>query len=127
LFRKRVGRQEDLEELAKWVLTAPGLCTVITTNYDMLLESEIYPRMGSYAEIWEKIDFGFSPREPQSGTIPPRPARPVFRLYKLHGSLNWLRCARCDRIYINPHGHIYSHSRSITREACHCFHAPLRR
>jgi hypothetical protein len=119
----------DLEKLADWVLNAPGCCTVVTTNYDTVLDAEIFAGSGGYWQIWDRVDFGFAPREPSQGTVMNRPAQPKVRLYKLHGSLNWLGCPRCERIYINPYGQItyLAFTDQITEaNTCHCGYAPLR-
>jgi len=47
-----------------------------------------------------------SVREPDTGKVYRRPADPRFGVYKLHGSLNWLRCSVCDNVYVNPVGAI---------------------
>jgi NAD-dependent SIR2 family protein deacetylase len=128
LFERQLSQHEDLRRLAHWVVNEPGGCSVITTNYDMLLDSEIFPLMNGYEEIWKNIDFGFSPREGNQDTIYAPPAKPKVSLYKLHGSLNWLRCARCGRIYVNPSGQIayLAFEDEITQaNSCHCGYAPL--
>ena len=48
----------------------------------------------------EDVDFGFTWRDPQSGQLHQRPPSPRFAIYKLHGSLNWLRCALCEHTYV---------------------------
>src|SRR5690606_10604 len=57
-----------------------------------------------------------------------RPPAPKFRIFKLHGSLNWLRCPLCEYIYVNPYGEIaelaFSRQRSWGN-SCHCGYSPL--
>ena len=68
-----------------------------------------------------------------SAAYPPdvlvRPEKPKRRLYKLHGSTNWLRCGLCDRMYIDPSLvdiAIYAYDRETRqRNMCHCGHAKL--
>lgn len=75
-----------------------------------------------------------------------RPEKARFGVYKLHGSLNWLRCGVCDNVYLNPVGAIAYLSFLLTDDAdrhkrenswltqledsganqCHCGHRPLR-
>lgn len=128
LFERQLSQYEDLLRLAHWVVNAPGGCAVITTNYDMLLEAEIYSLMRAYHNIWQRVDFGFCPRDGATDTIHARPATPQVSLHKLHGSLNWLRCTRCDRIYVNPYGQIayLAFEDDITdANSCFCDYAPL--
>jgi NAD-dependent SIR2 family protein deacetylase len=74
--------------------------TVVTTNWDLLLDIALHSRyratdptsVGSDVTV---LDLPGNPI-PQGN---PR-ARPP--LYKLHGSLNWLSCSRCTRLYVNP-------------------------
>lgn len=99
-----------ISKLAQTSSTPPG---VISTNYDLSLETEL-ARRWSYDP--EYFDFGFAWRNPKSGVIQDRPTSPRLRLYKLHGSVSWLRCDLCDHIYINLRGAIggygYSGKRS---------------
>jgi hypothetical protein len=128
LFERQVSQHGDLLQLVNWVVNDPGNCSVITTNYDVLLDSEIFSLMKGYDEFWKSVDFGFRPREVDTGEIYVQPVTPKVSLYKLHGSLNWLRCARCDRIYVNPYGQIayLAFEDEITSaNTCHCGYAPL--
>jgi hypothetical protein len=52
-----------------------------------------------------------------------------MRVYKLHGSINMLRCDMCEHLYVNPYGKInhwafYPHR--IKHNTCWCGHFPLR-
>jgi hypothetical protein len=51
LFERQLSQHEDLRRLAHWVVYEQGACSVITTNYDMLLDSEIYSLMNGYEDI----------------------------------------------------------------------------
>jgi hypothetical protein len=100
---------------------------IISTNYDTALESKLFDL--DRENVSKHFDFGFSWRAVSKDKIHERPADPLYRFYKLHGSLNWLRCELCERIYINR-------SYSITPQAfrdrvdgentCYCGHARLR-
>ncbi|WP_394825708.1 SIR2 family protein [Pendulispora albinea] len=90
--------------------------TLITTNYDLLFERALYERMAegcpfpALRKLAATIDCGFPWRMPLYGDQEPvamRPERPRLAVFKLHGSLNWLRCNVCGYIYINPRGAIY--------------------
>ena len=85
-------------------------------------------------------------RDPDSGDVYERPHDAALGIYKLHGSLNWLRCDVCDTIYVNPVGPIAYLSFLLEQEPdpkapadavrqalwdgganqCHCGHRPLR-
>lgn len=100
--------------------------TIITTNYDATLEYRIF----SDIKDPKYIDFGFSWREVTSDEIIHyQPQSPKLRIYKLHGSLNWLKCNLCDHLYINPAGNIIHQSFRTGIDdynTCHCGNAPLK-
>jgi hypothetical protein len=101
---------------------------VISTNYDIAIETELFKRHAPQS-IKTDFDFGFSWRDPFKDALYKRPTGPCFRLYKLHGSLNWLRCDLCEHIYINVRGVIAHRAfdEKITNyNTCHCGHALLR-
>jgi hypothetical protein len=103
--------------------------SVISTNYDIVVEQDLYNRLlREDLNVHEKVDFGFSWRDPDKGHIVLRPQNPIFGIYKLHGSTNWLRCSLCNHIYINVIGSIYFQAfrRDIdSSNTCHCGNAPL--
>lgn len=131
--------ESELQRIVDWILglASNKRVTLISTNYDIEVEQEIYKRLG-YHRVFSEVDFGTSVREPVHGTIYPRPTGAHIGVYKLHGSLNWLRCDLCDTIYLNPVGPIaYLHFLSgdstqnllpekIGATECHCGNAPLR-
>jgi len=76
--------------------------SVITFNYDMVLEKSVIKELGS-------INYGF-------GIIRGlwEFSNPLgIPLVKLHGSLNWLRCPECDRLEIfdKPVAHVFRRER----------------
>ena len=106
---------------------------VITSNYDVAIEQAWGFNRYSMPQISKVgLDFGFDWTWP-SAAYPPdvlvRPEKPKRRLYKLHGSTNWLRCGLCDRMYIDPSLvdiAIYAYDRETRqRNMCHCGHAKL--
>ena len=131
--------ESELQRIVDWILglASNKRVTLISTNYDIEVEQEIYKRLG-YHRVFSDVDFGTSVREPVNGKIYYRPTRTHIGVYKLHGSLNWLRCDLCDSIYVNPVGPIaYLHFLSSERSQdlwlekngateCHCGNAPLR-
>jgi UDP-2,3-diacylglucosamine pyrophosphatase LpxH len=75
--------------------------TVITTNYDLLIDNAFQS-----AARQNRIDYGISYRDVNSSELIFRHGDPLIHYYKLHGSLNWLRCDLCGHYYINPEGTI---------------------
>ena len=120
--------------LAKWVngLREASAVGVITSNYDVALEKAWGFDKGDRPSM-EKLhlDFGFDwtwPSDSYPEIIMRRSVTPLRRLFKLHGSTNWLRCGLCDRIYINPKVDIavYAYDRRAgLANSCHCRHAKL--
>jgi len=103
--------------------------TTITTNYDPLLEWNFLDDGEAYYAC-DRVDYGFSWRDVDDiGTIRPRPSKPKFAVFKLHGSFDWLKCERCGYIYVNPTSSIYTLAYSNVKEdrnTCHCGHWPLK-
>ncbi len=127
----RAKSTPELKRLADWLVKTSRSCRLglITTNYDIELELELFKRYGP-DYVASTIDFGMSWREPaeEVSIIYPRPSSPAMSLYKLHGSLNWLHCPLCEYIYINVNGSIV-HWAWVSKESpynsCHCHHWPL--
>jgi hypothetical protein len=108
---------------------------VISSNYDMAIE-KAWGFKGADADdvpIVENLslDFGFDWLWPSNEDVPTimyRPVAPQRRLFKLHGSTNWLRCGLCDRVYINPEIDIavFAYDRTGSSDSkCHCGHPHL--
>jgi NAD-dependent SIR2 family protein deacetylase len=120
----------ELVSLVNWLESEArdSKVVLITTNYDLLVETELYKRR-SYDQVWNDIDFGFEVRHPNNGQIVRAPHTAKFGVYKLHGSLNWLRCDLCNHVYVNPAGAIaYLAFSKDAGDAgkCHCGFSPLR-
>lgn len=108
---------------------------IITTNYDFAVESGLFEDYldamddADEEQVAEAFDFGINWRSPfDESQIHLRPSRPRWALYKLHGSVNWLRCPLCEHIYLNVTGHIafQAFRRTIDdNNTCTCGHAPL--
>lgn len=87
--------------------------TLITTNWDLLLDIARHTRFGSAPEDYGTTGNVRMERVP----IPPDQKRP--RLLKLHGSLSWRYCQRCQRLVIDPMNHVAGER--IEKEAiCEC-------
>ncbi len=111
--------------------------TIITTNYDLLMDTVTREVFGENTDESEPIDRGFEFRDVGSGRLVARPPRHLnearvtgrVALYKLHGSLNYLRCEVCDQVYVNHYGniaHLAFERQPRVENTCHCGHGPLR-
>src|ERR1041385_555479 len=115
------------KQLVNWLdnIRARSQIGFITSNYDAAIEKVWgFERDDINAVKNLALDFGFDwlwPSNDREETIP-RPHAPQRRLYKLHGSTNWLRCGLCDRVYINPEVDIavYAYARKASaNNKCH--------
>jgi len=101
--------------------------SVITTNYDYSIEWNLIEN-DEDKEAPKHFDYGFAWRDIDTGEIHQRPSNPQHKIFKLHGSVDWLKCPRCGFIYVNPVKAIYelplSNSKNVTTE-CHCDYWPL--
>ena len=103
--------------------------SIVSSNYDVALEWELL----DYGQAWNAdtdIDFGVSWRDPvlDKSVVYNRPVKPVYRILKLHGSVDWLKCRRCGFLYINPTEPIYTLTYSNIKtnaNSCHCGYWPL--
>lgn len=123
-----------LRNTASWLrgLASPDApSAVISTNYDTGLDWEYLAEIGKEPETFAQgVDLGFSWRECESGRVRLRPHEPRARLFKLHGSLNWVRCELCEHVYVNPRDRNLAarlgYGEICDWNTCHCGHAPLR-
>lgn len=95
-----------------------GKVSIITTNYDLLIDWQ-------FTDVLQqnKVDYGISYRDINTNQIVHRHPQPLFHYYKLHGSLNWLRCDLCGQYYINPYGSIVGlafQERATANNTCIC-------
>lgn len=128
--RDAAGRAQKrlLHALVTWLQKRRDRVALATTNYGISIEYELYRRLGR-KRVGNSVDLGFEWRYGGNGTLRSRPAKPYYGLYKLHGSLDLLRCARCGHVYFNPDGAIIwqAFRRKIDHNnTCHCGFAPLR-
>ncbi|HEV8253778.1 MAG TPA: hypothetical protein VGQ78_03415 [Vicinamibacteria bacterium] len=123
-----VRRPKLMDRFAEWI-EAQAFVSVISTNYDFALEGRLLSRVAR-EELPARVDFGLTWRPTEGGDGPhPRPQRPRLAIYKLHGSLNWLRCPLCEHVFIHPSAPIFRQShqdRADGGNACTCGYAPLR-
>jgi hypothetical protein len=127
-----------VERFVKWVAaeSARGKpddhrVTVITTNYDLAVEAPLTNALSQ--DSLARVDFGFNWRDPfrheeDEEVVRLRPEAPSIAFYKLHGSINWLRCSLCEHVYMNGFGPIFHQafaSRMRPESTCSCHHWPL--
>lgn len=127
-----------IDRLVKWLAAAavsdgPGAhrVTVITTNYDLAVERPLTAALSP--DSLARVDFGFNWRDPfrhegDEEVVRLRPEAPSIAFYKLHGSINWLRCPLCEYVYMNGFGPIFHQafaSRMRPESTCTCNHWPL--
>jgi NAD-dependent SIR2 family protein deacetylase len=128
-----------LDRLTDWILNAAdegAALTIVSTNYDTVVESLVFEKieMDPELEINHVVDMGFSWREHSTGryleTVNQPPADPRVRLFKLHGSVSWLKCPLCGFIYINTVGSIvqqaFREDKIDYNNTCVCGHGPVR-
>jgi hypothetical protein len=119
-----------LQRFADWIQRrnqVPDSVSVISANYDISLDLELFKRLGA-TQIAREFDFGFEWRDPAGGSLRPRPVEPRCRIYKIHGSVNWLRCPLCDHVYVNVHGSIIHQAFKPGQDdfnTCDCDYHPL--
>jgi hypothetical protein len=92
LLPPRFEDQSELRRTVDWLgeRMRNDHVTIISTNYDIEVEQALYVHLGYH--VFDRVDFGTDVRDPASGTVFRRPVNAQFDIYKLHGSLNWLRC-----------------------------------
>lgn len=102
--RRKGPSATALSRFGRWLEKQPGPVSVVTTNYDMAVDSKIIAATGRKnvnrwdQRVGDKVDFGCSWRTTDEGVLVPRPPQPAWSLLKLHGSVNWLRCPLCGQI-----------------------------
>ena len=125
--------------LADWLLAGADSgepLAVISTNYDTVVESPVFARIDvdPELEIGAAVDMGFSWREHRGGryleALNDRPPAPRLRLFKLHGSVSWLRCPLCGFVYVNTVGSVvqqaFREDKIDYNNTCVCGHGPVR-
>jgi hypothetical protein len=74
---------------------------LVTTNWDLLLDAARDERFGT-----AQGDYGTGGNNVILENVRRDPDRERPRLLKLHGSLSWRYCPRCQRLVIDPHNHV---------------------
>lgn len=108
--RQTAAATRALKAFTAWLAKQASPAGVVTTNYDFAVDSQIIERVGRTdrrkwnERVGEQVDFGFAWRRTDTGELVDRPSRPTWRVHKLHGSVNWLRCPLCGQITMSLRG-----------------------
>ena len=98
---RRARSPADTTVTSLFMTLVGGDDVLVTTNWDLLLDSARDARFGTadtdYGALASNVVL-------ENFAAPTETARP--RLLKLHGSLSWRYCPRCQRLVINPNAHV---------------------
>jgi NAD-dependent SIR2 family protein deacetylase len=79
--------------------------TVISLNYDIIIDWALCKRFWPDQYDWVELDYGIDYRvylpggqRPSLEFVQPGPVK----LFKIHGSLNWALCPTCGVVYVGP-------------------------
>jgi NAD-dependent SIR2 family protein deacetylase len=95
-----------VQESKKRLQTKQDLISIISTNWDILLDNSIYNEIRNQQGLGV-VDYCcyISSYDKHDKTV--KPGLEILgkggfntKLLKLHGSLNWLQCPKCQRIYV---------------------------
>ncbi len=130
--------KKNLEQFSAWLYaqSVEHEVSILSSNYDVATDTSLFRKFdecnrqsGERIPFENFFDFGFAWRPvEEEDRVCLRPPSPKFRIYKLHGSLNWLRCPLCEHIYVNSYGEIAELAFSRQRHwgnSCHCGYSPL--
>lgn len=103
--------------------------SVLSTNWDILLDNSIYQSIQRQNETKGVVDYCCYISSLDSNDETVKPGLEILgqggynvKLLKLHGSLNWLQCSRCARLYVK-FGDKVALSTYYTKQSCrHCDH-----
>jgi len=103
-FANHLTLKASARTSGNYKLTDP--VSVISTNWDILLDTSIYQALHSNERYNGVVDYCcyISSKDESDVTVTPgleKLGQGGFnvKLLKLHGSLNWLQCPRCARLY----------------------------
>jgi NAD-dependent SIR2 family protein deacetylase len=130
VIRKIHKREVRPREIYEWIRGHKKRgkdVAIISTNYDFSLDRVLFEELNDWSVDYLKTDFGFTWRDPDDGALVQPANNPKIRLYKLHGSLNWLGCSRCGNIYVNFMRTLVTLADGDGEwSTCHCGYKPLR-
>jgi NAD-dependent SIR2 family protein deacetylase len=107
-------RREMRDKLVAWLLSEAvrpewSRVTLISTNYDTAVEQGLYRHLiAAPTSVGRHVDLGIAWRDAYRDLTHTRPRRARLAVFKLHGSLNWLRCETCGYIFVNVQQRIAS-------------------
>lgn len=111
----RGQKRRDLRDrLADWLLNEAvrgeeSRVTLISTNYDTAVEHALYRRLiAARTSVGRYVDFGIPWRDAYRDLMHTRPRQARLAVFKLHGSLDWLRCETCGHVFVNVQQRIAS-------------------
>jgi hypothetical protein len=127
----------NLLKIGKWIYNEGQIepISVISTNYDELIETELYRHLiytdgeRPFDGVNNSVNFGLSWRDCPLGVIfnPPRDYK--YSILKLHGSVHWMKCDLCGWIICNDDynfKNLMPHVKMFDRNnTCPCGHWPL--
>jgi NAD-dependent SIR2 family protein deacetylase len=131
--RKRL-HEPQLQAIAEWLVSSGRNAQpipIITTNYDVAFELAVYRRLQAYklGNREDTVDYGFSWRNQSlPGNVCHRPRLPSASIFKLHGSINWLKCSLCGYLYIAEYGNMFQYATfdvGSLVNTCYCGYSPL--
>lgn len=97
--KERAVREKFAQWMQGWVEgRTPRRVSIISTNYDTTIDQALYSLLGDSAGM--AVDMGISWRTPSGEQRGPKPEAP-YGVFKLHGSLNWLRCETCGHVVVS--------------------------
>lgn len=95
-----------VQESKKRLQSKQDFISIISTNWDILLDNSIYNEISNQGDLGV-VDYCcyISSYDKLDNTV--KPGLEILgnggfntKLLKLHGSLNWLQCPKCQRIYV---------------------------
>jgi hypothetical protein len=130
----------ELKRLAQWMYAvgSTSSLTLVSTNYDEIIESELYKCFlhpgetdRPFDRVNEAVNFGISWRDAPTGKVfnPPQGYR--HSVLKLHGSVDWVKCDLCGWIVCNDEYFFRNQPNPVlfkeqnVHNTCACGHWPL--
>lgn len=124
-FAEHLAKLSSVRAGAKYKREDP--VSVISTNWDILLDNSIYSSLQRNEQYDGVVDYCcyISSRDESDTTVTPgleKLGQGGFnvKLLKLHGSLNWLQCPRCARLYAKFFEKVAMHHFDFSDSCRHC-------
>jgi NAD-dependent SIR2 family protein deacetylase len=111
IFAKSITKKASIRKNRNYSDEDP--VSVISTNWDILLDNSIKDEIESNYYQEAVVDYCCHISSYENGDDSVKPGLEILglggfniKLLKLHGSLNWLQCPRCLRVYVDFHNKI---------------------